>query len=152
MGTADMTGSDQKSKKTGDVMTPLQQWHLLAGAENKRAQRNWQGLDNDKPVNPGTLNAKAEEAMALANHIQRLHLEGLAPDEIATRLRITEAEVWKDLRVVYRQGKRLSDAYRRLRVARIYALKERGLEIQEIADVLGVSTELVETNMRKTTG
>ena len=151
-----------------DDMTPLQQWQRLAmarragrasharEAENKRAQRNWQGLDNDKPVTLREIRpvakARPEEpqsAKAFRKHIQRLHLDGFVPDAIAARLACPEALIGKYLRVLYQEGRNLSDDYRQLRVVRIYALKQQGMALPDIAKLMGVNTVLLNKDMRE---
>ncbi len=103
---------------------------------------NLRGLDTVKPLPPRT--------KALRMRIQRLHLDGFAPDEIVAGLACTEAHVWKYLRDLYQEGRnRLSDDYRQMRVARIYALKQQGLALQEIAERMGVNKVLLNKDMRE---
>ena len=142
---------DASSSKNED-MTPLERWQRLAMAENERAQRNWMGLVNNQPVDMTPEAKEIDPATAMRNRLQQLHLDGMAPQKIAAQLEITEAQVWKVLRELYRKGSKLSYAYRRLRIARVSVLKAQGLKLPEIAAIFGVTTTLLRMDMRKMQG
>ena len=154
---------DASSSKNED-MTPLERWQRMARAENERAQRNWMGLVNNQPVDIRKLKPepqarpvkKAEEIKwdrTSMMRIQRLHADGLSPEKIAAQLEIAEAQVWTELRELYRHGhNKVADAYRRLRLARLSVLKAQGLKLPEIAAIFGVTPTLLRMDMRKMQG
>ena len=86
---------------------------------------------------------------AFRQHIRNLHLDGMTPDEIAAQVACPEAVVWKTIRGLYIVQSKLSDAYRQLRVERVFVLKKQGLEMLEIKDIMGFAISILNKDMRE---
>lgn len=103
-------------------MTVLEQWKAMAVAENLRARRNWAGLaSSDKPVPVVGRVQDSPPTDSLEARIMVLENDGLAPEQMAATLDLSEAVIWEKLRGQYSsgQGRKLTSHYRRRRAERI---------------------------------
>ena len=145
----------QISSETGLPMNEI--WHILRqwrkagdGARNAAPKHSPEGAVSDVTAAP----APSPPVMTGLQHDEELRkarldllLEaGLPPEEVAARMEIPEAEVWRALgtrsrarnETGTRQAK--SGAFYRLRHARARALGEAGHSVRAVAKRLGVTT------------